>query len=178
MRAQLGILAASGWRARAAFGLAGLLALGVQFRPVTRAAPPARVPPAQAAPAEGSALRRPLFDPSRRAWTAAGSRDLILRPDPVPPILVLRGIRRDGAAVRAFIDDGSGDPTWLAPGDGRGDWRIVAIGADRVSVNPAGAPVRGGVPGRARDAAPGAVPGPAGGVAAVGPVSGGRTGFG
>lgn len=138
MRAPLGILAASGWRARAAFGLAGLLALGVQFRPVTRAAPPARVPPAQAAPAEGSALRRPLFDPSRRAWTAAGSRDLILRPDPVPPILVLRGIRRDGAAVRAFIDDGSGDPTWLAPGDGRGDWRIVAIGADRVSVTQRG----------------------------------------
>lgn len=130
----LGILAASGWRARTAFGLAGLAALGVQLWPIAIDPPPPRVSPAPAAPAEGSALRRPLFDPSRSAWTAVGSRDLILRPDPVPPVLVLRGIRRDGAAVRAFIDDGSGDPAWLAPGDGRGDWRIVAIGTDRITV--------------------------------------------
>ncbi|MCJ2085268.1 hypothetical protein MKK88_04560 [Methylobacterium sp. E-005] len=138
MRAPLGILAASGWRLRAAFGLAGLAVVGVQSWPVAIDAPPPRVPPAPAAPAEGSALRRPLFDPSRQAWTAAGSRDLILRPDPVPPVLVLRGIRRDGAAARAFIDDGSGDPAWLAPGEGRGDWRIVAIGADRVTVTQRG----------------------------------------
>ena len=134
MRASLGVVAASGWPARAAFGLAGLAALGVQFWPVAIDLPPPREPPAQAVSAEGSALRRPLFDPSRRAWTAEGSRDLILRADPVPPVLVLRGIRRDGVAVRAFIDDGSGDPTWLATGDGRGDWRITAIGTDRVSV--------------------------------------------
>ena len=136
--APLRILAASGWPARAAFALAGLAALAVRLWPLGIEAPPMRVPPAQATPAEGSALRRPLFDPSRQAWTAEGSRDLILRADPVPPVLVLRGIRRDGAAVWAFLDDGSGDPTWLAPGDGRGDWRIVAIGTDRITVSQRG----------------------------------------
>ena len=132
--APLRILAASGWPARAAFGLAGLSALAVQLWPVETAAPPEPMPPARLVAPEGSALHRPLFDPSRQAWTGAGSRDLILRADPVPPILVLRGLRHDGAEARAFIDDGSGDTTWLAPGDGRGDWRITAIGTDRVTV--------------------------------------------
>lgn len=134
MNAPTRTLAASGWGARTAFALAGLAAIGAfalpaeEIQAVTR---PAAVP---AAPPEGSAVRRPLFDPERRPWTAQGSRDLIMRPDPQAPVLVLRGLRRDGGQATAFIDDGSGAQGWLAVGEGRGDWRIAAIGADRVAV--------------------------------------------
>lgn len=138
MRSWPGLLAASGWGARGAFALAGLAMLAVHALPVTLdPAPERRVPP-PAAPAEGSALRHPLFDPGRRAWTAEGTRDLILRPDPAVPVLVLRGLRREGGTARAFLDDGSGDGSWLAPGEGRGDWRITAIGADRVTITQRG----------------------------------------
>lgn len=135
------LIAGSGWGARGAFVLAGLAALAVQTLPVEIGpAPERRDPPPVAAegPAEGAAVSRPLFDPGRRPWTAQGSRDLVLRPDPVAPVLVLRGLRRDGGRAQAFLDDGSGDRSWLGVGEGRGDWRLVAIGADRVSVSQRG----------------------------------------
>lgn len=128
------MLAASGWGARCAFGLAGLAALGAFTMPTEEIPAPTRAVAAPAPPAEGSAVRRPLFDAARRPWTAQGSRDLVMRPDPAVPVLVLRGIRRDGGRATAFLDDGSGTQGWLATGEGRGDWRIAGIGADRVSV--------------------------------------------
>jgi hypothetical protein len=134
VRALAGHLAASGWGARGAFGLAALAALAVQTLGVVIDPAPERPGPASVAPAEGSALARPLFDPSRRPWTAEGSRALLLRPDPAAPVLVLRGLRRDGEQALAYIDDGSGDRAWLAPGEGRGDWRIAAIGPSRITV--------------------------------------------
>ncbi len=128
------MLAASGWGARSAFALAGLAALGAFAMPAEEIPAVTRAATVAAAPAEGSALRRPLFDPERRPWTAQGSRDLILRPDPTAPVLVLRDIRLDGGRASAFIDDGSGAQGWLATGEGRGDWRVAAIGPDRVAV--------------------------------------------
>ncbi len=128
------MLAASGWGARTAFALAGLAAVGAFALPPEEIQAVTRATAAAAAPAEGSAVRRPLFDPGRRPWTAQGSRDLVMRPDPSAPVLVLRGVRLDGGQATAFIDDGSGAQGWLAAGEGRGDWRIAAIGADRVSV--------------------------------------------
>ena len=141
MSALTRMLAASGWGSRCAFALAGLAVVAVQalpgedVAPVTRAMPAAPVSGGQAG---GAAEQRPLFDPARRAWTAQGSRDLIQRPDPAAPVLVVRGIRVDGRETRAFIDDGSGDRTWLATGEGRGDWRIAAIAPDRVTVSQRG----------------------------------------
>ena len=134
MRVRPTLLTESGWGARGAFAVAGLAVLAVQALPVDVGRAPERPAAAPAAPAEGSALTRPLFDPGRRAWTAQGSRDLVLRPDPGAPVLVLRGLRRDGGEARALLDDGSGDRSWLAVGEGRGDWRIAAIGPDRVTV--------------------------------------------
>ncbi len=135
MTSPLSLLAASGWGARGVFGLAALTLVAVEMLPIDLGAPPrpwtAPPPPV----AEGSAVERPLFDPGRRAWTARGSRDLILRPDPVAPVLVLRGIRLDGGQARAYLDDGSGDGSWLAVGEGRADWRIEAIARDRVTVS-------------------------------------------
>lgn len=128
------MLTSSGWGARSAFALAGLAALGAVAMPVEEIPPVTRATPIATPPAEGSALRRPLFDPERRPWTAQGSRDLIQRPDPLAPVLILRGIRLDGGQASAFIDDGSGAQGWLATGEGRGDWRIAAIAPDRVSV--------------------------------------------
>lgn len=135
------MLTASGWGARGVFLLAGLAVVAVQalpgedFAPVTRALP---ATPVSGGAAEGAAVQRPLFDPGRRAWTAQGSRDLIQRPDPAAPVLVVRGIRLDGGEARTFIDDGSGDRTWLATGEGRGDWRIAAIAPERVTVSQRG----------------------------------------
>lgn len=138
MRAPTTVLAATGWPARLAFAFAGLAATAVQVLPVDiGAAPKPQAAPPVAVP-EGSAVRRPLFDPDRRPWTAQGSRDLILRPDPPAPVLVLRGIRLDGGQALTVIDDGSGDLAWLARGEGRGDWRIAAIGPDRVTVSQRG----------------------------------------
>lgn len=130
----LSILASGGWSARGIFALAALAAVAVQFLPVDVGAAPEREGPPPVPAAEGSAVRRPVFDPGRRPWTAQGSRDMILRADPVGAVLVLRGIRLDGTQARAFIDDGSGDKSWLAAGEGRGDWRLVTIGSDRVGV--------------------------------------------
>lgn len=135
MKAVPRLLAASGWPARIAFALSGLAALAAPLLPVDVGPVPERRPAPAAAAPEGSAVRRPLFDRERRAWTAQGTRDLVLRPDPVAPVLVLRGIRLDGGEARAFIDDGSGNPAWLAQGEGRGDWRIAAITLDRVTVS-------------------------------------------
>jgi len=128
------MLAASGWGSRSACALAGLAALAAFAMPAEEIPAVTRAASIAPAPAEGSAVRRPLFDPERRPWTAQGSRDLILRPDPVAPVLVLRGLRLDGGRASAFIDDGSGAQGWLAAGEGRGDWRVADIHADRVSV--------------------------------------------
>ncbi|MCJ2012627.1 hypothetical protein [Methylobacterium sp. J-076] len=138
MRALPRIPAAGGWGARCAFAVAALAACGAYALPAEEVPAVTRAAILPAAPADGSALRRPLFDPGRRFWTAQGSRDLILRPDPTAPVLRLLGLRLDGAQARAFIDDGSGDQTWLAQGEGRGDWRVAAIGADRVTVTQRG----------------------------------------
>ena len=135
MRALPRLLAASGWGARGAFALAGLAVVAVHALAVDVGEAPERgPPPPAAAPAEGSALRRPLFDPGRRPWTGQGGREVLLRADPVAPILVLRGIRLDGATALALLDDGSGDRSWLAAGEGRGDWRVATIGPDRITV--------------------------------------------
>lgn len=134
------LLAASGWPARLAFALSGFAALAAPLLPVDVGPAPERMAVPPPTVPEGSAVRRPLFDPGRRAWTAQGTRDLVLRPDPVAPVLVLRGIRLDGGEAQAFIDDGSGNPAWLVRGEGRGDWRIAAIALDRVTVSQRGRP--------------------------------------
>ncbi|MGC5781686.1 hypothetical protein [Methylobacterium sp. NFXW15] len=141
MSALTRMLATSGWGSRCAFALAALAVVAVQALPEEDIAPVARVAsatPVSGGQAEGAAVQRPLFDPARRAWTAQGSRDLIQRPDPAAPVLVVRGIRVDGRETRTFIDDGSGDRSWLAAGEGRGDWRIAAIAPDRVTVSQRG----------------------------------------
>ncbi|WP_407529130.1 hypothetical protein [Methylobacterium oryzisoli] len=130
-------LAATGPWPRAAFGLAGIAAVAVHAWPVAIAPAPAPPPAVAAPPADGSALTRPLFDPGRRDWTARGSRSAVTEGEPHRPVLTLRGILLDGSTARALIDDGEG-PVWLGRGEGRGDWQVSAIGADRVSVTQRG----------------------------------------
>lgn len=127
------ILAGTGRGPRAAFGLGAAALAAVLAWPVDGGpAPPPRAPAPVPAPGDMAALHRPLFDPGRRAWSAAGSRAALLAGDPPRPILTVRGILIDGASARALIDDGA--QTWLARGEGRGDWRITAIARDRVTV--------------------------------------------
>lgn len=137
MRLRLPALPPTGLLPRALFGLAAASALAAFAWPVR--IDPALEPPAIPAAAMGeAALRRPLFDPGRREWTARGSRETVLEGDPPRPVLTVRGIRLDGAEARALIDDGSGDRTWLKPGEGRGDWRVTAITGDGVTVDQRG----------------------------------------
>ncbi|WP_123834155.1 hypothetical protein [Methylobacterium currus] len=128
-------LAATGRGPRIACGLAAGMMLAAFAWPVDGG--PAPVPHRAAAaampPADETALQRPLFDPGRRPWTARGPRD-ILNGDPPRPVLTVRGILLDGAVARALIDDGSGDQAWLARGEGRGDWHVVAVGRDQVTL--------------------------------------------
>lgn len=133
-------LAASGAGPRALFAAAAALAAAAFAWPVhVDPAPPPAAAVASPRPGE-TALLRPLFDPSRRDWTARGSRDAVLEGEPQRPVLIVRGILLDGAAARALIDDGTPDRVWLGPGEGRGDWRITAITADSVSVDQSGRP--------------------------------------
>lgn len=134
LRAAGTALAGTGLRARLACGLSAGLMLAAFAWPVDGGPAPApyRVPAAPPPPDE-TALARPLFDPSRRPWTARGPRE-ILDGDPPRPVLVVRGILIDGSAARALIDDGSGARAWLARGEGRGDWRVAEVGRDRVTV--------------------------------------------
>lgn len=125
---------------RALFGAAGLALLAALAWPVAEEPAPAPPSPIRAAPAGEAPLLRPLFDPGRRAWTARGSREALLAPDPPRPVLTLRGLLSDGATIRALIDDGSGDLGWLARGQGRGDWRITAIEPGRVTLTQRGQP--------------------------------------
>ena len=85
-------------------------------------------------------MRRPLFDPERRDWTARGSRAAILEGEPRRPVLTVRGIVVDGGKARALIDDGSGDESWLGRGEGRDNWRITAIAPDSVTLDQNGRP--------------------------------------
>lgn len=150
MRGLRRLLAGTGRLPRALFGASALVALAALVLPAVRPMPDASVPvpaPIRAAPPLGEArplgeapLLRPLFDPGRRAWTARGSREAVLAPDPPRPVLTLRGILLDGGAPRALIDDGSGDLGWLARGQGRGDWRITAIEPGRVTLTQRGQP--------------------------------------
>ena len=130
-------LAATGPWPRAALGLGGVAAVAALAWPVAIPPAPAPRPAVAAAPADGSALTRPLFDPGRRDWTARGSRSAVTEGEPHRPVLTLRGILLDGSTARALIDDGDG-PVWLGRGEGRGDWQVSAIGADRVSVTQRG----------------------------------------
>lgn len=136
------LLAETGPLPRALFGLSALAALAAFAWPAASAPEPAPVPPpVLASPPAGEApVQRPLFDPGRRAWTARGSREALFAPDPPRPVLTLRGLLLDGGAPRALIDDGSGDLGWLARGQGRGDWRITAIEAGRVTLTQRGQP--------------------------------------
>ncbi|BCM84470.1 hypothetical protein [Methylobacterium indicum] len=127
-------LAATGLKARLACGVSAGLMLAAFAWPVDGG--PALAPrhaPAAPPPPDETALRRPLFDPGRRPWTARGPRD-ILDGDPPRPVLVVRGILLDGPTARALIDDGSGSRAWLARGEGRGDWRVAEVASDRVTV--------------------------------------------
>ncbi|GJD81196.1 hypothetical protein [Methylobacterium gregans] len=131
MRALRGPFSSTGRLPRALFGASALVALAAFALPASWSAPdepaPVPTPILAASPAGEAPLLRPLFDPGRRPWTARGSREAVLAPDPPRPVLTLRGILFDGGAPRALIDDGSGDLGWLARGQGRGDWRITAI---------------------------------------------------
>ncbi|WP_132251230.1 hypothetical protein [Methylobacterium segetis] len=120
-------------RAAVAIGMIGVLAAA---SPLDRSEPPPL--PEEAAqpraPAADAALARPLFDPGRRAWTARGDlSDVVGTPAPAARLRV-RGILIDGSARRALIDDGIGDPAWVAEGAGRGAWRLIAIAPDRVTL--------------------------------------------
>ncbi|KMO33848.1 hypothetical protein VQ03_24305 [Methylobacterium tarhaniae] len=127
-------LAATGRGPRIACSLAAAAMVAAFAWPVDEGAPPTpRRAAAAMPPADETALQRPLFDPGRRPWTARGPRD-ILAGDPPRPVLTVRGILLDGPVARALIDDGSGDRTWLARGEGRGDWRIAEIGRDEVAL--------------------------------------------
>ncbi|GAB6841552.1 hypothetical protein HNR00_000782 [Methylorubrum rhodinum] len=137
MRPALPALPPTGLLPRVLFGLAAAAALAAFAWPVR--IDPAPEPPAiRAEPPGEAALRRPLFDPGRREWTARGSRETVAEGDPPRPVLIVRGIRLDGAAASALIDDGSGDRIWLRTGEGRADWRVVAIAADHVTVDQRG----------------------------------------
>lgn len=138
------LLAETGTLPRALFGVSALAALAAVAWPAARspAPEPAPAPPPMilSPPAGEAPVQRPLFDPGRRAWTARGSREALLAPDPLRPVLTLRGLLLDGGAPRALIDDGSGDLGWLARGQGRGDWRITAIEPGRVTLTQRGQP--------------------------------------
>lgn len=131
-------LAATGPWPRALIGLAGAVALATLVRPVRIDPEPVpAVPhsgPSDPAPGD-SALRRPLFDPGRRDWTARGSRSAILEGEPHRPVLTVRGIVVDGGTARVLIDDGSGAEGWLGPGEGRDNWRVAAITPDSVTLH-------------------------------------------
>lgn len=131
MRLPRRLFAGTGRLPRALFGASALAALAAFALPAVWPAPeepsPVRASVSAAPPAGEEPLLRPLFDPGRRAWTARGSREAVLAPDPPRPVLTLRGILFDGGTPRALIDDGSGDLGWLARGQGRGDWWITAI---------------------------------------------------
>ncbi|SFH07615.1 hypothetical protein [Methylobacterium gossipiicola] len=82
----------------------------------------------------GAAVTRPLFDPERRDWTGRGDRDSLTAEAPPPTLLSVKGILVDSSARRALVSDGTTPPAWLAPGEGRGAWRIVAIEPGEVVV--------------------------------------------
>ncbi|ACS38018.1 hypothetical protein ACWFZ6_18865 [Methylorubrum extorquens] len=129
---------------RAVLGLACAAALAAFAWPIgVEPAPEAPARPFDSQPgaaSSGAALRRPLFDPGRRDWTARGSRAAILEGEPRRPVLTVRGIVVDGGKARVLIDDGSGDERWLGPGEGRYNWRITAIAPDSVTLDQNGRP--------------------------------------
>ncbi len=106
------------------------------------------------APAEGSAVAGRSSTPSAAPGRRRAARDLILRPDPAAPVLVLRGLRLDGGRASAFIDDGSGAQGWLAAGEGRGDWHVRGGRRGPGLGGPARATLRGRVPRPPGDPAP------------------------
>ncbi|MCF4125471.1 hypothetical protein [Methylobacterium sp. SyP6R] len=127
-------LAATGRGPRIACGLAAIVMLGAFAWPIDGGpAPLPRRAVAAMPPTDETALQRPLFDPGRRPWTARGPRDILFG-DPPRPVLTVRGILLDGAVARVLIDDGSGSQAWLARGEGRGDWRVIAVGRDEVTL--------------------------------------------
>lgn len=140
MEAGLRTLAATGAGPRVVFAAAAAVTAAAFAWPVhLDPAPPPAAVVAPPRPGE-AALLRPLFDPGRRDWTARGSRGAVLEGEPHRPVLTLRGILLDGAVARALIDDGTPERAWLAPGEGRGGWRITAITADSVSLDQGGRP--------------------------------------
>ncbi|MEA1832127.1 hypothetical protein U8607_08525 [Methylobacterium durans] len=136
-------LGATGRLPRAAACLAAFAALAAALWPIDDFAPPgpleahAAPPP----PASEAVLARPLFDPGRRAWTARGGLADVIGTAPAAGRLRVKGIVVDGAARRALIDDGTGEPAWLGEGEGRGDWRLVAIAPDRVTLSDGAGPL-------------------------------------
>lgn len=121
-------------------GVAGLSVLAAGFWPLDATAPVAATgaPPfdlARLAAADlGPALARPLFDPERRSWTARGSREDLTAEAPPPTLLSVRGILIEDRARRALVADGTTEPVWLSPGEGRGAWRLVSIEPGQVVV--------------------------------------------
>lgn len=132
MRGVPALLAATGFWPRALFGLASAAVLTAFGWPVTVDPRPAATAAPAAAPLGDAALRRPLFDPGRRDWTARGDRASVLEGEPRRPVLTVRGIVLDGGSARALIDDGGGDPLWLTRGEGRDNWQVAAIEPDSV----------------------------------------------
>jgi hypothetical protein len=121
-------------------GAAAFAVLAIALRPVDVGASASEpvAPPLDlgrlAAGESGAALSQPLFDPARRAWTARGSRaDLTAAKRPAT-LLTVRGILIEDRIRRALVADGSGAPVWLAPGEGRGAWRLVSIEPSQVVV--------------------------------------------
>ncbi|MGF3025414.1 hypothetical protein ACQVP2_21620 [Methylobacterium aquaticum] len=127
-------LAATGRGPRIACAIGATVMLAAFAWPVDGGpVPPARRVAEPMPPADETALQRPLFDSGRRPWTARGPRDILVG-DPPRPMLTVRGILLDGTVARVLIDDGSGSQTWLARGEGRGDWRVTEIGRDQVTL--------------------------------------------
>ncbi|WP_232628508.1 hypothetical protein [Methylobacterium sp. Leaf118] len=161
MRGVPALLAGSGLGSRVVFGLASVAALAAFAWPVTVDPPPPPAVVPASTPLGDAALRRPLFDPGRRDWTARGDRSAVLEGEPRRPVLTLRGIVVDGGTARALIDDGGGEPHWLARGEGRGNWQVAAIEPDGVTLTQNGRSFRAvfmGEPATLRPLPLGAVP--------------------
>ena len=129
------LVAGSGAASRIALaaGALGLAAAALWPLDAEPTPPPPAEPARPERAAADEALRRPVFDGERRAWTALGSREDVFGRPPPPELRVL-GIVTETGGGRALVEDGAAEPTWMAVGEGRGRWRIAAIAPGEVIV--------------------------------------------